>query len=554
MRQRSEVLGRAAGTSYDVCVIGGGASGAGCALDGQLRGLKTLLLDAGDFGCFTSTASTKLIHGGLRYLEQAIMEFDAGQFPVLWRALRERRLMMRNAPHLTGIRQFAVPCFTFAGAAYYDIGLKFYDWLSGEASLSRSHFLNRKGTLARMPWLQPRGLFGTVIYADGQFDDARYNLALVQSCSALGGEVLNYARVLSFEKDQHGKLVAAQVEDRESGETFRITAEVFVNATGPFSDGIRRLANPGAAERLSVSKGVHILLPLPADFGEEALLIPRTEDGRVIFAIPWQGRLLVGTTETEATLETEMIVTRAESEYLLRHLNHYLARPFELADIVNAIAGLRPLIRAGDSRDTKRMIRDYEIEVLPQSGLISVLGGKWTVYRAMAEDAINAVELAVTGKTRECRTRCHLLYGSEDQPGHLLKELIDSEQISVATAQHLIRKFGSHAQDVFDLARESSTLLSPLVAGAPQIRAEVVYCIREEMAVCVEDVLSRRLGLQSFDMCLAMKAAPEVAEILASELGWSTARTNEEASRYTQRICRLEAEMGAAPARVEARQ
>ena len=532
MRLRSEALGRAAGTSYDVCVIGGGASGAGCALDAQLRGLKTLLLDAGDFGCFTSTASTKLIHGGLRYLEQAIMELDAGQFPVLWRALRERHLMMRNAPYLTGTRQFAVPCFSFAGAAYYDIGLKFYDWLSGEASLSPSYFMGRKRSAARMPWLQPRSLFGTVIYADGQFDDARYNLALVQSCSALGGEVLNYARVLSFEKDQQGKLVAAQVEDRDSGDIFRITAEVFVNATGPFSDGIRRMANPGIAERLSVSKGVHILLPLPENFGEEALLIPRTEDGRVIFAIPWQGRLLVGTTETEATLDTEMIVTKAESEYLLRHLNEYLVRPFEPSDIVSSIAGLRPLIRSGKSRDTKRMIRDYEIEVLPQSGLINVLGGKWTVYRAMAEDAINAAELSVNGKIRECRTRRYPLHGSEDQPGQLLKDLIDSAQIPVATAQHLIQKFGSRARDVFELGRRNPQLFNPLVEGAPQIRAEVVYCIREEMAVCVEDVLSRRLGLQSFDTRLALEAAPGVAKILASELGWSTSREQQETRRY----------------------
>jgi glycerol-3-phosphate dehydrogenase len=548
MRQRSETIQKAAGTPYDVCVIGGGASGAGCALDAQLRGLKTILVDAGDFGSGTSTASTKLIHGGLRYLQQAITEFDIAQYRVVRLALRERRLMMDNAPHLSRVCQFVVPCSNFFEAAYYDVGLKLYDWLSGDAGLAPSHFVGRSGSLSRMPGLNKQNLFGTVVYSDGQFDDARYNLALVQSCSAAGGDVLNYARVLGFENDPDGRLVAALIEDRESGERLRVAAQAFVNATGPFSDCVRRLASHDAKERIRLSKGVHILLPLPEDFGNDALLIPRTDDGRVIFAIPWLGRLLVGTTETEATLDADLIVTREEAEFLLRHLNRYLARPFHTTDIVSAIAGLRPLVRSTNSRDTKKLIRDLEIEIEPRSRLVSVLGGKWTVYRAMARDAINAVQESLTGRTTDSRTRHHALYGVEDKTAGL-EDLPANHRVPTSTMRHLIQKFGGCRTRVLDLAREDALLLLPIVKGSPYIQAEVVYCVREEMAVRIEDILSRRLGLQVYDWRLAIQAAPVVGQILARELGWSPARTGTEIDGYIERINRYLEALGVKPVR-----
>src|ERR1051326_2484698 len=322
MKPRSEIIQNAARSVYDVCVIGGGASGAGCALDSQLRGFKTILIDAGDFGSGTSTASTKLIHGGLRYLQQAVTEFDIAQYRVVRMALRERRLMMNNAPSLSRSWRFVVPCYSFFEAAYYDVGLKLYDWLSGDASLAPSRFVDRTKSLTRMPCLKEHNLFGTVVYSDGQFDDARYNLALVQSCSSLGGEALNYARVVEFERDPDGRIIAAAIEDRLSKQQFKLAARAFINATGPFSDHIRALSG-NTNERIVLSKGVHILLPLPEEFGTDALLIPKTDDGRVMFAIPWQGRLLVGTTESESTLDADLIVTREEAEFLLRHLNRY---------------------------------------------------------------------------------------------------------------------------------------------------------------------------------------------------------------------------------------
>jgi glycerol-3-phosphate dehydrogenase len=541
MKQRSETTRRLAASSYDVCVIGGGATGAGCALDAQLRGLKTVLLDAGDFGSATSSASTKLIHGGLRYLQQAVMELDASHYRLVRQALHERHLMMRNAPNLVRTRHFAIPCFSLLDAVYYDVGSKLYDWLAGESSLSSSRWVSRANSLAVMPCLQPQGLQGTVVYSDGQFDDARYNLALVQSCAAAGGDALNYAPVIGFDSNDQGRVIAAIVKDAESGARIRVSAKAFVNATGPFSDRVRRLDDPDAKERLRLSRGVHILLPLPEDFGNHALLIPKTEDKRLMFAIPWQGRLLVGTTETESDLNEEMIVTRGEAEYLLRHLSRYLSRTLQLSDIVSAMVGVRPLVRSADRRNTTKLSRDYEIEV-SRSGLISILGGKWTVYRAMAEDAVNAVQQAVTGRTTACLTRAHPLFGSLPESGDgyagEAAALARANGITRETASHLVQKFGTRAGRVLDLAQEDASLLASLVEGAPQIQAEVVYSVREEMAVSLEDVLSRRLGLQYFDWRLAAQAAPAAAGILARELGWCADRARSEVGSYTELISR----------------
>jgi glycerol-3-phosphate dehydrogenase len=536
MKQRSEIIQEAARTPYDVCVIGGGASGAGCALDSQLRGFKTILVDAADFGSGTSTASTKLIHGGLRYLQQAVTEFDIAQYRVVRLALRERRLMMNNAPYLSRPCEFVVPCYRFLDAAFYDVGLKLYDWLSGDASLAPSRFVNRTKSLKRMPCLEGQDLFGTVVYSDGQFDDARYNLALVQSCLALGGEVLYYSRLVEFERGSDGRLTAASIEDRLSKARFRVGAKTFINATGPHSDHIRGLAG-NTNERMILSKGVHILLPLPEEFGDNALLIPKTDDGRVIFAIPWQDRLLVGTTETESTLEPELIVTREEAEFLLRHVNRYLKYPFQRNDIVSAIAGLRPLVRSRNSRETKKLIRDYEIEIDRASGLISVLGGKWTVYRAMAEDAINTVQKLLTGRITDSRTRSYALFGAENHDGGV-EGLLDVYQVPRSTIRHLRQKFGARSTRILDLIREDRSLVSPIIKGGPHIQAEIVYCVREEMAVCIEDILSRRLGLQFYDWRLAAQAAPIVGETLAKELGWSPTQMRLEVSGYIDRINR----------------
>jgi RNA polymerase sigma factor (sigma-70 family) len=299
MQKRKEALENIKGRAFDVCIIGGGATGASCALDAQTRGLKTVVIEAGDFASGSSTASTKMAHGGVRYLQEAVNDLDIKQYNLVDDALRERLLMLRSAPHLTKTIEFLVPCFSSFEKMYYGLGMKMYNWISGKSSLLPSRVLTREEALFRMPPMQDRSLVGAVAYADGQFDDARYGLALIETFTGVGGDALNYAKVTALQKDDSGRIASVTVADQHSQETFQIRARAFVNATGPFSDVVRQLASPGASTRMRPIKGVYIMLPLD-DFSEtDALLVPKTEDGRVIFAVPWGGRLLIGTTDTE---------------------------------------------------------------------------------------------------------------------------------------------------------------------------------------------------------------------------------------------------------------
>jgi glycerol-3-phosphate dehydrogenase len=380
MKSRTEELDNIAGHEFQLCVIGGGATGSACALDAQLRGIPTVLLEAADFAGGTSSAATKIIHGGVRYLEQAIKEADFQEYHVLVRALHERVRMMENAPHLTRRLEFLVPSYHWIDVAYLDIGLKIYDWLAGPGRISSSKLMSREETLDRMPELNPEGLVGSVAYADGQFDDARYNVALVDTFTRAGGHALNYARVSGFLRDSTGRISGVTVQDQVNGNAFTLKAHATVNATGPLSDSVRQLATPGLKKRMRPSKGAHILLPLDLFPTEDALLIPKTEDGRVLFAVPWGGRLLVGTTDEEVSPDAELVVTAEDVDYLLRHLNQYAARPITPGDIVSGFAGARPLVGSDSSSDTKKLARDDVIEVDPASGLISIMGGKWTTH------------------------------------------------------------------------------------------------------------------------------------------------------------------------------
>jgi glycerol-3-phosphate dehydrogenase len=535
MRARAQAREKIAGNSFDLCVIGGGATGAGCALDAQLRGLKTVLVDGGDFAAAASSASTKLVHGGVRYLEQAVKKLDIGEYRMVQAALGERIHMLKNAPHLAHAAEFLVPVFSRAQAIYYRIGMKMYDWIAGQDNLFPSRFLPREEALRRMPALRAERLHGAVSYSDGQFDDSRYDLSLVQTFTEAGGEALNYARVVGLAKDGVGRLTAATVRDSLSGSEFSIQARGFVNATGPASDAIRIMASPDARRRLRPSKGVHILFPLEEFPSADALLVPKTEDGRVIFAVPWLGRLLVGTTDDEATPETKMVVLREEAAYLLRQLNPYLAKPLRMEQVVSGLSGLRPLV-AGEGHGTKELIRDHEVEVDAKSGLISILGGKWTTHRLMAEDTVNAVQRALGGGITKTATREQLLAGAEGFSADYWKKLVTEYRVSEETAPHLAQKFGTRTPKVLALVNEDAGLGELVVAGLPYIRAEVVYTIREEMAQTVEDVLARRLGLQMFDWRKAMEAAPTVADLLATELAWTSEKRNAAVADYVGKI------------------
>ncbi|HTC33846.1 MAG TPA: glycerol-3-phosphate dehydrogenase/oxidase [Bryobacteraceae bacterium] len=533
--------------TFDVCVIGGGASGASCALDAQLRGLKTVLVDAGDFASGTSTASTKMAHGGVRYLQEAITDLDVHQYRLVENALRERALMLRNAPYLTRTMEFLVPCFTHFDEFYYGLGMKMYDWISGKSSLLPSRILTREEALFRMPAMQSKSLTGAVAYADGQFDDARYGVALVETFDELGGAALNYARVTSLERRADGMLAAAVVTDQISKQTIRIAARSFVNATGPFSDVIRQLASAKVSPRMSPSKGVHILFPLDGFPESDALLVPKTEDGRVIFAVPWNGRLLVGTTDTGYTPGEEMVVTRQEIEYLLRQLNPYLSSPLHADQVVSGFAGVRPLVSAQGVKETKKLIRDDEVEFDAESGLISILGGKWTTHRLMGEETIDRVQQYLGEPTTPAQTPEHPLSGSADYRWDYWEMLSSEFHLPAATAQHLAHKYGTAAASVMKLAESDPSLALPLVEGEAPIRAQVVYAARHEMAVTLEDVLARRVGLQLIGWRLAIRAASVAAELLGSELGWSAAEQTAAVDQYVGKINHMLEVAGQAP-------
>jgi glycerol-3-phosphate dehydrogenase len=539
MKRRSESLENIQANPFGVCVIGGGATGAGCALDSQLRGMKTVLLEGADFASGASSAATKIIHGGVRYLEEAVKHLDPAQYEVVNRALHERIHMLHNGPFLSHPMEFLIPCTGWFSVAYMGFGMKLYEWIAGKDSLFPSRFLSKTKTLERMPGLAPDHLIGSIAYADGQFDDARYNMALLNTYVEAGGEALNYARVVGFTKDVNGELQTADVEDQWTKQRFTLRAQRFVNATGPGADTIRSLATPGIPARMRLSKGAHLVLPLEVFPTRNALLIPKTDDGRVLFAVPWFDRLLIGTTEQEVTIHDELYLSQDDVDYLLHHINRYFRTAIRAEQIVSGFAGARPLVSVGGSRDTKKLARDHEVELDAQSGLISIMGGKWTTHRAMAEDTINAVQKSLGRAATPGVTLNHPLYGSASYTPEYWQSLVRDYKLPEQTARHLSQKFGTNATKVLRLAQDDSALAAPIVPGFAPLRAEIAYCARNEMAITIEDVLTRRTGLQFYSWQAAISAAAPTAAILAKELGWSANFEQSAAEEYRKKISRL---------------
>ena len=455
------------GERWDVLVIGGGASGLGAAVDAAARGYRTLLLEQHDFAKGTSSRSTKLVHGGVRYLRQ-------GNISLVRESLRERALLLRNAPHLTRQQSFIVPAYGRTDRAFYGLGLKLYDALAGRFSLGPSKIMTRDEALRELPTVQPAGLRGGVRYFDGQFDDARLALCLAQTLHDLGGVAANYVRVARFVK-QHGRISGVIAQDMESGREHEVTARVVINATGVFTDDVRRLDDIGSARLVAASQGAHIVVDRAFLPGDSALMVPKTNDGRVLFAIPWHGRVVIGTTDTpvhETPLEPRPLAR--EIDFLLEHAARYLAKAPSESDILSTFAGLRPLVRIGTDVHTARLSRDHTIEV-SDAGLVTIAGGKWTTYRQMGQDVVDMAATVTGLKTRLSRTRDLPLHGageSADLPG---------------------------------LENELSA-------------ARIHRYVRYEMARTVEDVLARRTRLLMLDARAALAAAPGVAAALAAEL------------------------------------
>jgi len=494
--------------SFDICIIGGGATGAGVALDATLRGYKVLLIEKGDFASQTSSKSTKLVHGGVRYLEQAVRNLDWQQFKMVYKALHERKILLKNAPHLAHNLGLLTPCYTRWERFYYRVGMWLYDKIAGSTNLKSSRGLSKKEIQAEFPSIESHHLRGGVLYYDGQLNDARYALAILKEAERLGACILNYACLNSFELGQKSlKIKKVVFSDLISGDSFTIPVKAVVNATGPFTDKVRSLANPKMKPRMKVSRGAHVVLPAEFWTGETALLIPKTDDGRVIFVIPWRGSVLVGTTDDPDTLSENPVISEEEKEYLISYFNRYSSKKATLGDISATFVGQRPLLQvqldSALNTDTKSLVRDHEVEMDGRSKLVSIMGGKWTTYRVMASDTMDVLEREVLKVTpKACLTKDHLLAPSSSV------ELPSGVPEDIAT--HLGEIYGPAAGEVY--AYGSDRLLS----DQPYLSGELIYLKEHEMAVTWEDVLARRWGISMRNESLAKKLQATKKEAFAS--------------------------------------
>ncbi|TVP78754.1 MAG: glycerol-3-phosphate dehydrogenase/oxidase [Gemmatimonadales bacterium] len=481
----------------DFLVVGGGATGVGIAVDAASRGYRVLLVEQSDFGKGTSSRSTKLVHGGVRYLQQ-------GNVPLVMEALRERGLLLRNAPHLVRDQAFVVPNYDWWEAPFYGVGMKVYDLLARRFGFGRSRLLSVEEVRTRIPTLATEGLRGGVVYHDGQFDDARLLIHLVRTAVRHGATVLNHCPLVALLRNGDGYVDGGVIRDLESGEEHEVRARVVINATGAFADGILRMSDPEAPTLIAPSQGVHIVLHRRFLPGDAAIMVPRTSDGRVLFAIPWHDHALVGTTDT--ALEAVELEPRAREEeiaFLLETAGEYLADPPRREDILSVFTGIRPLVKAGDGEGgTAALSRDHTIHI-DGSGLLTIVGGKWTTYRKMAQDAVDHAATLAGMEERPCVTRGLEIHGYHPE----------SDQFG-ALAVH-----GSDAPAIRDLVREEPALGEPLHPDLPTVGAEVVWAVRHEMARTVEDVLARRCRAVQLNARAARAMGPDVARIMARELG-----------------------------------
>jgi glycerol-3-phosphate dehydrogenase len=498
------------GGYWDFIVVGGGATGLGVGVDAASRGYKTILLEQHDFSKGTSSRSTKLVHGGVRYLRQ-------GNVSLVIEALHERGLLMQNAPHLVSHQAFIVPNYGWWDGPFYGAGMKVYDLLAGRLGLGPSKRLSKEETLKHIPTLEPEGLRGGVIYFDGQFDDSRLAINLAQTMVEHGGSPINYVKVTGFIKS--GEMIQGVIAaDMESGKEYEINGRVVVNATGVFTDTLLKLENPEAKEIISASQGVHLVLDKEFLPGEDAIMVPQTADGRVLFAVPWHDKVIVGTTDTPvAEVSLEPRALDEEIEFILYHAAMYMTKDPTRKDVKSVFAGLRPLVNVGESKSTAAISRDHYL-VVSESGLVTIAGGKWTTYRKMAEDTVNHALLVAGLDERECVTRKLRVHG-------WLKNY---------DRQDTLHYYGSDAVFIKKLVNVDPALGRKLHQDLHYIKAEVLWAVREEMARTVEDFLARRSRALFLDARASIEMAAEVARLMAAELNHDDGWQKEQVDDYTK--------------------
>lgn len=514
------------GSLFDLLVIGGGATGCGVALDAASRGLKVALVEKNDFAEGTSSRSTKLVHGGVRYLEMAVKKFDRVQYNLVKDGLRERSVLLNNAPHLSNRLALVTPLYRWIDVPYVFAGLKLYDILAGKRSVGHSSLLSRKEVLRRFPTVKAEGLKAGVLYYDGQFHDARMALSLALTAEQQGAAIINHVGVSALIKS-NDKIIGAELTDSLSGESWELKAKGVINATGPFADQLRRMDDPDAASILSASTGIHIILDkrfAPPDTG---LMIPETEDGRVLFVLPWEDHALVGTTDEPAEITEHPKPLATEIDYLLRHVERYFNLRVDKTDIKAVWSGLRPLVSDPKASDTAKLARDHVIEQ-SKSGLLTIAGGKWTTYRKMALDTVDhaLTMFNLTAAKPSCQTEDLPIIGAANYSADGARELSKTYGFDPEVAAYLHRTYGDQAEQVAKLTTEGYA--TRLADNHPVLEAEVIYALRSELAERAIDVLARRMPLALLDTAATRQALPRVLEIMSQELGWDAERYKKE--------------------------
>lgn len=480
----------------DIVVIGGGATGLGVATDAASRGFRTILVEQSDFAKGTSSRSTKLIHGGVRYLGQ-------GDVRLVFEALYERGLLLKNAPHVVSLQPFVIPNYSWWSELLFGFGLKVYDWMAWRYRFPKTKLIGRKDVVRLLPNVRTEGLKAGVLYYDGQFDDARLAINLAQTCASHGGILLNYVRATELLKDSRGGIIGVKAVDGESGVEYTIRSRAVVNATGVFVDDILKMDSSDQLPLVRPSQGVHVVLDSEFLEGNHALMIPSTEDGRVLFAVPWYGHLVVGTTDTPLEKHSlEPVALENEVDFILGTLRGYLVRNPRREDVLSIFAGLRPLAAEGKRHGkTKEISRSHKL-MTASSGLVTITGGKWTTYRRMAEDTVDEC-IRVSGlKYVPCTTQNERIHGYEN----------------THSASGHLGVYGSDAEMIQTLANERPEFGRQLHPSFPHIGAEVVWAVRQEMARTVEDVLARRLRVLFLNARAAIEMAPDVAMLMSVEL------------------------------------
>lgn len=495
MLERSHSFKEINSTSeWDVIVIGGGATGLGVAVDAAKRGFKVLLLEKNDFAKGTSSRSTKLVHGGVRYLEQ-------GNIKLVMEALRERGFLLSNAPHLTKIQPFIIPAYSFFHKWFYGVGLFVYDILSGKMSLGRTQLLSKKSVLKRIPTIHPINLKGGIVYADGQFDDARLAITLALTAADLGGVLLNYCPVTELIKDA-GKIIGVKFIDEISNQAYEVKSKSVINATGVFVDGVLDMDDHASPAAVMPSQGVHLVVDKKFFTSVDALMIPKTKDGRVLFAVPWHDAVVIGTTDTPLNIiSEEPVALEEEINFIIDHFNQYNEIDITRGDIQSVYAGLRPLVKTSNNKSTALASRDHTI-IVSKSNLITITGGKWTTYRKMAKDALNNAVFVAKLPSVKCTTRYLHLHGYDP---------------SVQYGQPL-SSYGRDAEEILEMMNEDSTLKERIHPDYPYTKAEVVWAVRNEMAMQVEDILARRSRMLFVNARAASASAKIVAQLMAELL------------------------------------